>query len=509
MMGDMRPNDAEHRRLTASLLELQQQTPTYPTKYLFVLMAITAIDSSDRALLSVVFEDVRRAFDVSDAQLGLLVAAYSALATASALPFGFLADRVNRVRLIALGFIPWAIAQFASAAAGTFAVLFVARMFLGTIEATNGPSTPSLIGDYYPPARRSRALAMSAAGALIGTFLGFAVGGALAGALGWRQAFVIFGVAGLVAGLVVVKVLPEPQRGLQDALHRAQLEVAEAEGLSSVAAGDTADGDTVLRLDAPDLDVAGTALISGIPTTDLILDGQTTDVQATDIDYRHLSARQAIGRLARIPTMWILLAASGANDFFTSALVTWVATFFRRYHGLSAGEAGSLIGLFSLAVVGGIVVGGRLGDRFSDRGRPTDRIVFLAVGSVVQLFFFFGMFTLDLGPATVSTFFVSFTTGMLVAPASAVLLDVVVAHLRGRAAAVRAILRVVSTAAAPVVFGLISDAYGLRSAWLYTMPVLLVSAAVTLLALRTYRRDMSFAQLESLRQHRLERPEAT
>ena len=83
-------------------------------------------------------------------------------------------------------------------------------------------------------------------------------------------------------------------------------------------------------------------------------------------------------------------------------------------------------------------------------------------------------------------------------------LDVFVSHLRGRAAVLHAIVPVVAMGAGPLVFGILSDAYGLRSAWLYTMPALLVAAGVTLLNLRSYPGDVAAARSESLRQSRLE-----
>ena len=83
-------------------------------------------------------------------------------------------------------------------------------------------------------------------------------------------------------------------------------------------------------------------------------------------------------------------------------------------------------------------------------------------------------------------------------------LDTLVPHLRGRSSAVRSLLRVGATAAAPVLFGYLSDLYGLRSALLFTMPSILVAGFVTMFAIRTYVGDMHFAQAEAVRQYDLE-----
>src|SRR5688572_27498367 len=89
---------AERRRLEATRAKLRKAFPDYPLRYVYILVGVGAIDAADRTVLATVFEDVKNAFGVSDAQLGLLTAAYSVVATLSVIPFGWLADRRNRVR---------------------------------------------------------------------------------------------------------------------------------------------------------------------------------------------------------------------------------------------------------------------------------------------------------------------------------------------------------------------------------------------------------------------------
>lgn len=460
-------------RLRAEIDQLRAALPEYPRRYLYLLMVVTAIDASDRTLLPTVFEDVKRAFDISDTQLGVLTSAFLVVATFSAVPFGFLADRMSRVRLIALGFVPWSLAMFWSAAAGSFGMLLTSRLFLGSIEATNGPATPSLLGDYYPASERSRVYGVFTIGGQLGSIIGFVLGGTLATALGWREAFVVIGLIGLVTGFVVSR-LPEPARGLPDALHRAEQELAEIEA--------------AIEMKGADLD---------------------SDGDAEHVDLRTLTSRQALGRVLRVPTMWVLAASSTVSLFFTSSLGVWLPTYFRRYHGMSAAAAGGLLAVLTIFLIAGIVVGGRHGDRAMVRWGPRSRILIIAVCLAGQFPAWLGLFTtgsLLAGVACIAV--VAVFTGYPLGIATAAFLEVYPSHLRGRAAGVQTILRVVATAAAPVVFGVLSDLYGLRSAWLYTLPALLVAAAITLIALRTYPPDLLDAQVASLRQHRLEREES-
>ncbi len=439
-------------------------------------MAVGAVDAADRTILATVIEDIRRAFDVSDSQIGWLIGAYGVVAALSVLPFGWLADRWNRVWLIALGFIPWSIAMFWAGAAQSFTMMFAARMFLGSIEATNGPSTPSLLGDYYPVKERGRVFGIYGIGALIGTLMGFALAGVLATLFDWRTAFFVWGALGIVCGIAVWRLLPEPPRGIPDALDGAETALAAH------------DKDAVAE---PAADAASHRAKS-----------VTTD---RDRDYRHLSLWQAVREIARVRTMWITFVAGFAGEFFFSAIASWAPTFFRRYHGFSAAGAGSLVALLALSVVGGIVVGGRFSDRQLAAGHPARRIRMAGLADIAAVATLLISFGFDSLPVIVPLFIASgFLIGIPMAPLSAVGLDIMVPHLRGRAAAIRSVLRVSAVAIAPILFGYLSDQYGLRTALLAIAPMLGVGGLITLLAIRTYPRDMAYAQSESRRQQQLE-----
>jgi predicted MFS family arabinose efflux permease len=94
--------------------------------------------------------------------------------------------------------------------------LLVARVLTGVGEAGTGPASQTMITDLYPPASRARAQAVYATGANLGVLVAFAAGGAIAQAWGWRVAFIVAGVPGLVLSLVLVATVPDPQRGATD-----------------------------------------------------------------------------------------------------------------------------------------------------------------------------------------------------------------------------------------------------------------------------------------------------
>ena len=440
-------------------------------------MAVGAVDAADRTILATVIEDIRRAFDVSDSQIGWLIGAYGVVAALSVLPFGWLADRWNRVWLIALGFIPWSIAMFWAGAAQSFTMMFAARMFLGSIEATNGPSTPSLLGDYYPVKERGRVFGIYGIGALIGTLMGFALAGVLATLFDWRTAFFVWGAFGIVLR----------HRGVAPAPRAAARYPGRARRRRSRSRRARHDHGRRAR--------------SGRGRPDRARIGHDRPRSRLPPPLAVASVRE----IARVRTMWITFVAGFAGEFFFSAIASWAPTFFRRYHGFSAAGAGSLVALLALSVVGGIVVGGRFSDRQLAAGHPARRIRmagFADIAAVVTLLISFGFDSL---PVIVPLFIASgFLIGIPMAPLSAVALDIMVPHLRGRAAAIRSVLRVSAVAVAPILFGYLSDQYGLRTALLAIAPMLGVGGLITLLAIRTYPRDMAYAQSESRRQQQLE-----
>ncbi|MEZ5170820.1 MAG: MFS transporter [Acidimicrobiia bacterium] len=470
-----RPGTAE---LETRVSSLRGRFPTYPLTFLGVIIAVGAIDFADRAVLAVVFEDIKTQFGVSDTALGSLVAAYTVVATLSVIPCGILADRWKRVWLIALGFLPWSLAMFWQGAATSFAMLFVARMFLGSIEATNGPSSLSLVGDWYPVERRSRVMGIWRSFEIIGSALGAGIAGVIATALGWRAPFFVFGGLGLVSAAVVLRVLREPERGLPDALHQAEQQLARARGETTDFAGsDTRSGAV------------------GSPST------ATPDTAPDAIDYHRAPLRVALRRIVGTRTAWVMVVAASVGLFASTGLGAWVTTFFRRFHDMSAAGAGGVTVIFGAAALAGLLVGARAGDRLTAVGRGRDRVKLAAVCYAAAWFMSVPGFALDNTVVAVAFLVAAgFLVSVPIAPLWAMWLDILVPQLRGRADALFSIIRVLAISTAPLVIGAISDATDLRVAFLAAMPVVLLNALIILLALNSYPRDVARARADALAQ---------
>jgi sugar phosphate permease len=458
------PAEAASRRvgLERQVASLRARFPQYPMTFLAVLMAVGAVDFADRAVLAVVFEDIKEEFGVSDTALGSLVAAYTVVATLSVIPCGFLADRWRRTWLIALGFVPWTLAMFWQGAATSFAMLFVARMFLGSIEATNGPSSLSLVGDWYPVPRRSRIMGIWRSFEILGTAIGAGLAGILATALGWRAPFFVFGGLGILCAVVVLRVLEEPERGLPDALHQAEQRLAHAE--------------------------------SG-------RDDPAAPAGESPTDYTTASWRVVFRRIAQTRTAWVMAVASSIGLFAVTGLASWLTTFLRRFHDMSAAEAGIVTVFFGVASLTGLLVGARAGDWLLAQDRPRDRVKLTSFCYATGWVFATGGFAIGNTPLALPFLSIGgFLLSAPIAPLWAMWLDILVPQLRGRSDAFFSILRVIAISTAPLLIGAISDATNLRVAFLVAMPVMLLNALIILLALDSYPRDAERARADALAQ---------
>jgi predicted MFS family arabinose efflux permease len=185
---------------------------SYQLHALALLALINFINFADRTVILPLFPLLRKAFGASDSELGALQLWLQLVLALGSLPLGLLADRIPRTRVIAGGVIFWSLATFASGWAGTFAMLLLARALVGLGEAAYGPAAQSMISSVFSAEARARAQAVFAAGMLIGGAAGQALGGIIGNAHGWRPAFFVVGLPGIILGILALR-LPEPPQG--------------------------------------------------------------------------------------------------------------------------------------------------------------------------------------------------------------------------------------------------------------------------------------------------------
>ena len=180
---------------------------------LFLLFLVNVLNFYDRQVLGAIFEPLRHEFHLSDTELGALTTVFTVVYALAGLPLGRLADRVRRGPLLAAGVAVWAGLTALGAAAVNYAMLLATRLGVGVGEAVCAPAATSWIGDVYPAARRTRAMALFMMAVPAGGFLSFAVGGPVAQAFGWRAALLLAALPAVVLVPVLFRVKEPPRAG--------------------------------------------------------------------------------------------------------------------------------------------------------------------------------------------------------------------------------------------------------------------------------------------------------
>ena len=181
-----------------------------------VLSGINLLNYLDRYVVSAIAPDLKQAMTLSDTQLGWLMPVFMLVYMVAAPAFGTWGDRGSRTRPIALGVLVWSLATLLSGFARDFPQLLAGRAVVGIGEAAYVAIAPALLADCFSADRRGRVYALLNMAIPVGAALGYIVGGAVGAHFGWRAAFFVAGVPGLVLALWVLR-LPDPPRGVQDA----------------------------------------------------------------------------------------------------------------------------------------------------------------------------------------------------------------------------------------------------------------------------------------------------
>jgi MFS family permease len=286
---------------------------------LAILCFVYVLNFLDRQLLSILAKPIQDELGVTDGQLGLIGGLYFAMFYCIlAIPVGWLADRTNRVKVLALACGLWSLATAACGLAGSYPQLAAARMAVGVGEAGGVPPSYAIISDYFPSGRRGTALSLFNMGPAIGMALGVAFGASVAAAFSWREAFIWVGVVGILTALVVWIFVREPKRGGLDAAS-VETAVPEAESVAAPAK-------------------------SGFLDT-----------------FKMFFANPVLLRIA---------IACAATQFVTYAVLNFTVLFLMREKGMALGDVAiwyALLILFGTSA--GMFVSGRLVDKFAPRGK--------------------------------------------------------------------------------------------------------------------------------------------
>ncbi len=419
-----------------------------------ILFIINILNYADRYILPAILPRIRADLGLTTLEAGLLGSSFLLVYAFATLPIGVWADRGTRKNIVAICVAIWSVATCLAGITRNFVQLFSVRAILGIGEAGYGPASLSLLGDFFSKARRGRVLSYWSSGTLLGAAIGFTLGGLVGDALGWRWAFYIVGIPGLIAAFLAWRML-EPRRG-----------AFEDEG-----------------------------------------DGLTKEDTANQVDA--ISEHSGLGKgfwstakkLLQIPTYLTLLGALTFSFFTIGGTSFWLPSYLVDSFKLTVGSAGAISGavLVSSGLIG-TVVGGWLADYMQQR-RPEGRLLvstlgFLLGAPLVLLGLFIHNLPLFIAVFVIAAIALNFCTG----PLNAVIQDVITPTMRATAVGLSLLIaHLLGDAAAPSVIGFIAGIHGhsLNFALITTAPTFLFLAGlVCLFGLRTVARDMRHMQTQ-------------
>ncbi len=185
---------------------------------LFIMMLVYTISIADRYVLSTLLGPISKELNLTDtgaASLGIPLALFYVV---MGIPLSWLCDRTNRTRLLAAAVAAWSFMTAVTGFTKGYFDLLLARVGVGIGEAGGTPACNAIIAYYFPADRRSMAMTVFALGAPIGAWLGSDIAGYVSILHGWRSAFLVLGIPGLILALVILLTIKEPQRGRLDAV---------------------------------------------------------------------------------------------------------------------------------------------------------------------------------------------------------------------------------------------------------------------------------------------------
>jgi len=195
-------------------------TPAYRSYALSLFLLVYIINFVDRQIFGILIEPIRLEIDLSDTQLGLLGGiAFAIFYTFAGIPIARWADVGVRKNIVALALVIWSVMTMFTSTAKGFGTLLIARVGVGIGEAGCSPPIHSLISDMYPEEERATALSTYALGIPIGAAIGTLVGGWIGEYFGWRMAFMVVGLPGIIVAIVVFFTVREPPRGHSEPDH--------------------------------------------------------------------------------------------------------------------------------------------------------------------------------------------------------------------------------------------------------------------------------------------------
>jgi ACS family D-galactonate transporter-like MFS transporter len=341
----------------------------------FVMMMLCYID---RVNLSVAARSIAASYRLSPVQLGFVFSSFLWTYLVCLIPLGFAVDRWGARTVTAASLLIWSVAGILTGVSTTYAGLFASRLALGVGEAVSYPAGGRIMREWAPRSERGTAAALLNSGAYAGLAAGAPVVGWIVTVFGWRQSFVITGVAGLLLAVLWYALYRSPETAAW---------ISEAER------------------------------------------GKILSDRDASVQHTASGNAPSIGSLLRSPSMWGLALTQGCAGYTLYLFMTWLPTYLADSRGMDVMRSGAFAAVpYAAAVPCGMLLG-QLSDRMLRRAsvasgaRRTIIAAALLVSSVILLTPFVSNIWLILALFSISLTCVSTAMGLNIALTNDLLAD--------------------------------------------------------------------------------------
>jgi len=400
------------------------------SNYVFILLFLLYMfDYIDRMVVTSMFTSIERDWGISHTQSGMLVSAVYWAIVLLTFPVSILVDRWSRTKTIGAMAIMWSIATALCALTGNFVQLFMARMLIGIGEAGYAPGGSAMISGLYPIDRRARMMGIWNAAIPLGSAIGVLLGGVIAVKLGWKHAFGIVAVPGMIVAILFL----------------------------------------------------------------FVKDYKTVDLSFIDTAQKRIKMerKDMVKEFITKPSVIYTYFGMAAVVFVTTSMLTWLPTYFEKVRGIAQQTAGQMASSVMLLALIGAPLGGYLTDRWR-KTKDNARLIFPALSTLVSAILLFISLTLLKGTFQYVTLLL-FGVAVLsfISGAAAVTQDVIHPGLRATSYAIAVVVQnLLGASTAPIVMGKIYDLTNIQTALSLLPLVLLIGAFLFWLGSRSYVKDL-------------------
>ena len=409
--------------------------------YVFILLFLLYMfDYIDRMVVVSLFPFLKTDWGLSDTQCGMLVSAVYWSIILFSFPVSIFIDRWSRKKSIGVMAVLWSIATVACAFTKNFTHLFAARTAIGVGEAGYAPGGTAMISALFPEKKRSIMVGIWNMAIPIGSAIGIALGGFIAVKYGWRHAFGVVALPGLIIAVLFFF---------------------------------TKDYKTI-------------DLVRSVKEKK---DGSGNQLK--------MSRRDIIKEFTGTPSLILTYFAFAANTFLTTAMLSWLPTYFNRIENMPMQEASLKGGSVMLLSIIGFPLGGFLADMWMKK-RSNARLLFSTLSSVMTSIVFFSAFYFFAAPFQ---YYILLLGGIcataFASSAIVVTQDVVHPGLRATSYSLCVIVQnLLGSSVGPLFVGVLSDKYDIKTA--LTIASLSSLIAGLLFFIGSFYYDKDLAKVEKI-----------